>query len=217
MRLWYRAGDISALREISRDRVVCLDVETTGLDPRSGEVLQIALVRGDGEVLLSQYVRPERHSSWPLAQRTHGISPSMVEDSPTLALLKPEIEEFFEGIDLIVGYNIAFDLLFLQTVGISFGNAPVFDVMREFAPVAGRWDADRQRYAWVSLAYCAKYYRVPLRAHDALGDSQATLGCFWAMIGRDSARNLPTSSRSYLDVVSRYSQTKASGRGGQDE
>lgn len=217
MRLWYRTGDITALRELSRDRVVCLDTETTGLDPRSDEVLQIALVRGDGEVLLSRYVRPEHHSSWPLAQRTHSISPSMVEDCPLLASLKPKIEKVFEDVDLIVGYNVAFDLLFLQSVGISFGNASVFDVMREFAPVVGRWDADRQRYAWVPLAYCAKYYRVPLRAHDALGDAQATLGCFWAMIGRDSARNRPTSSRSYLDVVARYSRIKTHGRGGQDE
>ena len=205
MRLWYRTGDISALRELSRDRVVCLDVETTGLDPRSDEVLQIALVRGDGEVLASRCVRPEHHSSWPLAQRTHGISPSMVEGCPSLASLKPEIEEVFEDVDLIVGYNVAFDLLFLRAAGISIGRAPVFDVMREFAPVAGRWDAGHQRYAWVSLAYCARYYGVPLRAHDALGDAQATLGCFWAMIGRDPARNRPTSSRSYLDVVARYS------------
>ena len=217
MRLWYRTGSITALRELSRDRVVCLDVETTGLDPRTDEVLQFALVRGDGEVSLSRYVRPEHHSSWPLAQRTHGISPSMVEGCPSLVSLKSEIEEYFEGVDLIVGYNVAFDLLFLQTAGISFGNASVFDVMREFAPVAGRWDADRQRYAWVSLACCAKYYGVPLRAHDALGDAQATLGCFWAMIGRDSTRNRPRSSGSYLDVVARYSQAKARGRGGQDE
>lgn len=92
----------------------------------------------------------------------------MVEGCPSLASLKPEIEKVFEDVDLIVGYNVAFDLLFLQTAGISFGNASVFDVMREFAPVAGRWDADRQRYAWVSLTYCATYYGVPLRAHDAL-------------------------------------------------
>lgn len=217
MRQWYRTGDITALRELSRDRVVCLDVETTGLDPRSDEVLQIALVRGDGEVLLSRYVRPGHHSSWPLAQRTHGISPSMVEGCPSLASLKPEIEEAFEDVDLIVGYNVAFDLLFLRAADISIGKAPVFDVMREFAPVARRWDADRQRYAWVSLAYCAKYYGVPLRAHDALGDARATLECFWTMIGRDSARNHPTSPRSYLDVVARYSRFMTRGRGGQDE
>lgn len=217
MRLWYRTGDIAALRELSCDRVVCLDVETTGLDPRTDEVLQIAFVRGDGEVLLSRYVQPEHHSSWPLAQRTHGISPSMVEGCPSLVSLKSEIEEYFEDVDLIVGYNVAFDLLFLRTAGISFGNASVFDVMREFAPVAGRWDADRQRYAWVSLAYCARYYGIPLRAHDALGDARATLACFWAMIGKDASRGRLMSSGAYLDVVARYSRAKARGRGEQDE
>ena len=216
MRLWYRTGDITVLRELSRDRVVCLDVETTGLDPRTDEVLQIALVRGDGGVSLSRYVQPEHHSSWPLAQRVHGISPSMVEGCPSLVSLKSEIEEYFESADLIVGYNVAFDLLLLQLAGISFGIASVFDVMREFAPVVGRWDADRQRYAWVSLAYCAKYYGVPLHAHDALGDAQATLGCFWSMIGRDPERSRSMSSKSYLDIVARYSQAKARGGGGQD-
>ena len=151
MKLWYRTGDVTALRELSRSRVVCLDVETTGRYPRIDEVLQVALVRGDGEALLSRYVRPERHASWPSAQRIHGISPSMVEDCPSLLSLRPEIEKVFKDVDLIVGYNVAFDLLFLKEVGISFGNASVFDVMREFAPVIGRWDAGRQRYAWVPL------------------------------------------------------------------
>ena len=217
MRLWYRTEDITALRELSCDRIVCLDVETTGLDPRADEVLQIAFVRGDGEVLLSRYVRPEHHSSWPLAQRTHGISPSMVEVCPTLASLKPEIKGILEDADLVVGYNVAFDLSFLQTVDISSRNALVFDVMREFAPVAGRWDAGRQRYAWVSLAYCARYYGVPLRAHDALGDARATLACFWAMIGKDAERGRLMSSGAYLDVVARYSRAKARGRDEQDE
>lgn len=217
MRLWYRTGDVAPLRELTRDRIVCLDVETTGLDPHVDEVLQIALVRGDGKVLLSRYVRPGYHSSWPSAQRTHGISPSMVAACPPLASLKGEIEKIFDRVELVVGYNVAFDLLFLQAAGISIGNASVFDVMREFAPVAGRWDADRQRYSWVSLTYCTKHYGVSLRAHDALEDARATLGCFWAMIGTDSGESRPTPYGSYLDVVARYSRAEAYKRGGQDE
>lgn len=217
MKLWYRTGDVTALRELSRSRVVCLDVETTGRYPRIDEVLQVALVRGDGEALLSRYVRPERHASWPSAQRIHGISPSMVEDCPSLLSLRPEIEKVFKDVDLIVGYNVAFDLLFLKEVGISFGNASVFNVMREFAPVIGRWDAGRQRYAWVPLTYCAKYYGVALRAHDALEDARATLGCFWTMIEQDSGKGRPTPFRSYLDVVARYARLKTRGRGGQGE
>lgn len=59
VKLWYRAGDVVPLRELVLDRIACLDVETTELDPHVDEALQIALVRGDDEVLLSRYVRPE--------------------------------------------------------------------------------------------------------------------------------------------------------------
>ena len=217
VRLWYRTGDVAPLSELARDMIVCLDVETPGLDPHVDEVLQIALVRGDDEVLLSRHVRPEHHSSWPSAQRTHGVSPSMVAGCPSLVSLKGEIEKVFENVELVVGYNVAFDLSFLRAAGISIGNVSVFDVMREFAPVVGRWDTDRQRYSWVPLAYCAKYYGVSLRAHDALDDARATLACFLAMIGADSGESRPMPYRSYLDIVARYSRAKAYRRSGQDE
>ena len=211
VRLWYKTGDVTTLCELPRNGVVCLDVETTGLNPRADEVLQIALVRGDGGPLVSRYVRPEHHSCWPSAQRIHGISPSMLEGCPSLSSLKSQIESILVDADLIVGYNVDFDLSFLRAAGVFLGSTPGFDVMREFAPVAGRWNANRQRYAWVSLACCAQFYGIPLRAHDALEDARATLSCFWAMLERDSAGNRPASPRSYLDVVASYSRTKNSG------
>lgn len=217
VRLWYKTGDVTTLRELPRNGVVCLDVETTGLNPRVDEVLQIALVRGDGKLLVSRYVRPEHHSSWPSAQRIHGISPSMLKGCPSLSSLKPQIEPILADADLIVGYNVDFDLSFLRAAGVFVGSSPVFDAMREFAPVVGRWNANRQRYAWVSLAYCAQFYGIPLRAHDALEDACATLGCFWAMLERDSAGRRPAPLRSYLDVVASYSRQRTVGRGEHDD
>ena len=216
MGLWYKTGDVAALRELPRDAVVCLDVETTGLNPRVDEVLQVALVRGDGVALVSQLVRPERHSGWPSAQRRHGISPEAVEGCPSLASLAPTIEGALAGAGLIVGYNVAFDLAFLRAAGMSFGPAPVFDVMREFAPVAGRWDVARRRYAWVPLASCARYYGVSFRAHDALEDARATLACFWSMLGRGSERGRSSPDRSYLDVVDRFARARGREEGGED-
>lgn len=211
MGLWYKTGDVTALRELSPSAVVCLDVETTGLNPRVDEVLQIALVRGDGEVLTSRYVRPEHHLAWPSAQRLHGITPSMVEECSPLASSKLKIGEAFEAADLIVGYNVTFDLSFLRMAGISVGTAPIFDVMREFAPVAGHWSANRQRFAWVPLTCCAQFYGIPLRAHDALEDARATLGCFWAMLERGVEDRPPVSSRSYLGVVAVHSRAETCG------
>ena len=68
MRLWYRTGDVAPLRELALDRIACLDVEITELDPHVDEALRIALVRGDDEVLLSRNVRSE-HKGKPIWRR----------------------------------------------------------------------------------------------------------------------------------------------------
>lgn len=68
-------GGVSSLLEISPSRVVCLDAETTGINSRTDEVLQVALLRGDGEKLMNQYVRPMNVQRWDRVQRIHGITP----------------------------------------------------------------------------------------------------------------------------------------------
>lgn len=216
MRLWYKAGDVTALRELPLDEIVCIDVETTGLDLRVDEVLQIAAVQGDGRVLVSCLVRPDRHVSWPSAQRVHGISPAAVRGCLPLSSYSDELEEALCSARLIVGYNVAFDLAFLRAAGLSVGQAEVFDVMREFAPVAGRWDARRRSYAWVSLERCARYYGISFRAHDALTDASATLRCFLAMLDREAETPSLSAARSYLDVVARHSRAERCRRGSLD-
>lgn len=44
------------------------------------EILQLSVVRGDGEVLFSDYVKPEVKKRWPKAQEVNGITPAMVKD-----------------------------------------------------------------------------------------------------------------------------------------
>ena len=211
MRLWYKTGDVTALLELPRNRVVCLDVETTGLSPNADEVLQVAVIRGDEMVLLSSHVRPERRVRWPAAQRLNGISPEMVAGCPSLLSLSQELERHLCNAELIVGYNVAFDLAFVRAAGISCGSAPVFDVMREFAPVAGRWDGGGRGCSWVSLGCCARHYGVRFLAHDALEDARATLRCFWAMLERGPARGRSAAERSYLSVVANYASEKSHG------
>lgn len=211
MRLWYKTGDVTALRKLPRSRVVCLDVETTGLNPNADEVLQVALIRGDEVVLLSSYVRPDRNKRWPVAQRVNGISPDRVADCPPLSSLSQELEGHLCDAALIVGYNVAFDLAFIRSAGISCGGAPVFDVMREFAPVVGRRYGGSRDYSWTSLERCARHYGIRFRAHDALEDAWATLRCFWAMLERESVRGPSATEKSYLGVVASYASDKKRG------
>lgn len=211
MGLWYEGGGIAPLLGLSADRVLCLDTETTGLNPHVDEILQIALVRGDGNVLMNRYVRPEAVTRWDSAQRIHGISPDDVANCLPIAAIRDEMEDAFKHVDLLVGFNVSFDLAFLRERGFSIESLKLFDVMKEYAPVAGRWDSSRRRYAWPSLSYCAACCGYRYQAHDALEDARATLHCFWTMLGQGGQEK--RLGRTYLSVVERHAGALASPQG----
>lgn len=194
---WYKKGDVSKISSVPAERVVCFDTETTGVNPGRDEILQLSVVDGNGTVLFSDYVRPERRKSWPKAQEVNGISPSMVKGKRTIAELLPELDAIFSQAGVLVAYNIEFDAAFLERAGVSLPSCPWFDVMKEFAPVGGRWNERHEDFGWVKLAECARHYGYRFNAHDALEDARATLHCFRAML-EDEAEG------GYLWVVERY-------------
>ncbi|MEA1050570.1 exonuclease domain-containing protein [Lamprobacter modestohalophilus] len=63
-------------------RTLYLDLETTGLNPKRDEILEIGLLDDDGQVLLDSLVRPQHHRHWLGAQTIHGIRPEDVGDAP---------------------------------------------------------------------------------------------------------------------------------------
>lgn len=167
------------------DRVVVFDTETTGTSPYDGdEVLSIGICDGLGSPLFSSYVRPTRHNSWPEAERVNGISPAMVRDAPTLREITPQIREHLLGDKLVVGYNLRFDVEFLQ-YGDVIESRPNnrLDVMREYASVHGsRRSKFGDGYMYSSLSTCAESYGYVFRAHDAMEDARATAYCFRALL-----------------------------------
>ena len=54
---------------------IVIDTEATGLHPGWDELLQVAVIDGEGRVLFDQLIKPSRRKKWPDAQRVHGISP----------------------------------------------------------------------------------------------------------------------------------------------
>jgi len=157
--------------------VIVFDVETTGLDSNKDEILQISILDGNGNVLLSEYVKPYYHTKWE-AVSVHGITMDMLEHAPYPHELVRKVKGIFASADTLVSYNGSFDLGFLSHWGIRTEGKRHIDVMEEFAPVYGEWDDYHQCYKWKSLSVCADFFGYQFRAHDSLEDTKATLWCF---------------------------------------
>jgi DNA polymerase III epsilon subunit len=94
------------------------DVETTGLDPRSGhKIIEIAGVRIENgaireESAFDAFVNPERDIPWE-AKQIHKIRDEEVLSAPTIDIVLPQFLEFSAG-SLLVAHNAEFDMGFLE-------------------------------------------------------------------------------------------------------
>ncbi len=98
-------------------RELCLDTETTGLDPRSGHrVIEIAVVEMVNKVrtgnFFHTYVNPRREVPQE-AFNIHGISTEFLKDKPIFDHVAQKFLDFIKGGKLVI-HNAAFDIKFLN-------------------------------------------------------------------------------------------------------
>jgi len=99
--------------------IVFVDLETTGLDFRRHEILEIGVIRVDAKTLemvaqCDVRVRPEHleHAS-PEALAIAGYSDEGWDEASTLEVALARVAPLFEGA-LVAGHNVAFDWAFLE-------------------------------------------------------------------------------------------------------
>ncbi len=104
-------------REMSMNRQVCLDVETTGIDSTEGHrIIEIGCLEVVGErptgKTFHQYLNPEREIDAG-AFSVHGLSNEFLADKPVFADVAQYLLGLLRGAELVV-FNAPFDLGFLN-------------------------------------------------------------------------------------------------------
>ena len=96
---------------IRKETFICLDCESTGLDPETDRVIEIAIARFTFEQILEEFetlINPKCPIP-EVSQEIHKISSEMLEGKPQVHEVLPQVLKMIEG-HIVVGHGINFDL-----------------------------------------------------------------------------------------------------------
>lgn len=171
---------------------IIFDVETTGLEPKSGDrIIEIAALRYKGNKACDSFsclVNPQRKIS-PAAFAVNHISQEMLDNAPLANEVLPRFMEYIGADTCLAGYNVGFDIGFLenelQLLGRSLSSdTAVVDIIRMARRVIRNADS-------YSLANISKQLGIKApQEHRALSDVELTAGVFGYLVSQLKAKGL---------------------------
>lgn len=150
--------------------VVFMDVEGTSYNTAErNEILQIAIIDKNKNVLINQYCKPKKES-WERAAGINSIYPETVENCPDFKSVKLYAEDILNRSDKIVAFDkLVVDYLDRYKVDRKRGiESPVYK-LREYNKVMGI-----ENPQWTTLEDAASQLGLVYDFNDALEDAKAT-------------------------------------------
>ena len=174
------AKSVSSTQSIP-NTFIAFDLETTGVDINSSEIIQIAavkVVKGAVKDTYSSYARPIGTIPADATAVNH-ITDNMVADAPDLKTVLAQFTEFI-GSDLLIGYNIErFDIPILKRDLSAELNCKLTN---DFIDVYQMTRSANLPTKDSKLSSVAKHFKLDtLGAHDALFDCHMTISCYWEL------------------------------------
>lgn len=161
--------------------IVVFDVETTGKERATDQIVELCLQLGLGPDAESHVwrIRPSVPIH-PEAQAVHGITAADLEACPPFAELAPTIIGPLSAATVIVGYNVSFDVDVLQAELARAGMPPLDLQGKQVVDVLRLWHHVEPR---TLAAAHEKFCGTPIgEAHAARGDVAATGHVLAAML-----------------------------------
>ncbi len=156
---------------------VCFDIETTGVNQRTAEIIEISAIRvKDGQVIATfdELVQPENLIPLDVTDIT-GITNEMVADAPMIQDVMPNFLSFI-GDSILVGHNIAsFDLNICRPIASGICHCELSNPYIDTLSLARKvLKLDSYKLTRVADALDV----MPEGAHRALMDCETTRLCF---------------------------------------
>lgn len=155
---------------------IIIDTETTGLTPGVDEIIELAIIDADtGDILHNRRYGTSRIKSWDAAERINGISPALVDGIAPLDD-QSSAAQIIKSADLIVGWNVDFDI---RMLGMSSGietDAETLDMMEADALLFGEILPDRRSGKWRKLVDAAAWWGFDPQMADQMYGSAAIRG-----------------------------------------
>ncbi len=172
--------------------VISLDLETTGLRPKTDRVVQIGAADPFDESWQMDMLVNPGIAIPPLSTAIHHISDDDVAAAPQLPSLLPRLREAISA-KVVIGYNIGFDLSVLQAEaerhGLEWQPPPALCLRQLAGVVLG----DQTMLMLGDLQALAVHYGVSeADRHTALGDALMTGRIYKKMIADLNARSVLT-------------------------
>ena len=165
----------------AKDYVV-LDVETTGLDPRHDEIIEIAALRVRNHEAAERFtslIKPQQRISERITELT-GITNEMVQDAPAIAQVMPAFRSFI-GDDLLVGHNVNFDINFLYDQSERCGLGAITNNFLDTLRLSRRLYPEEKHHRLEDLVQ--RFGVGDNVEHRAMSDVLQTKACYDAMRG----------------------------------
>ena len=158
---------------------VCLDLETTGLNPKQDRIIEIGMVKvRSGQIAdtFSCLLDPRQELDQRIEEIT-GITSLELKNQPTQNEMLPKILEFL-GEDVLLGHRVLFDYSFLKR---AFTNEKI---SFERKGIDTLWLARKlvQDCESKSLPKLCEHYHIEYRAHRALSDALATVRLYQILV-----------------------------------
>lgn len=184
---------------------VMIDIETTGLKPSNDEILELSAIRIRDHQMdrtFSTLVQPNRPISGLITNLT-GITNNMVMTAPRIDQAMPEFLDFIQD-DIILGYNVNFDLGFIYDTAVNLYNFPVKNDYLDVLTIARKLVTETPNH---KLGTMAQFYGISYEgAHRGLTDCYITIEVYNQLFNQ--AKQVYQSEQDFKNAFYRHAYPK---------